>query len=159
MKEVLKNTYELYQSKLQDLFNEVTETKKMLNRLAKDLGESSVPYPDVSAESIGGATKLRADSFYNKPLATAVREYLDMRKQAVEWSEIVKALREGGYELPKTRQAEDDARLTILRNTSNFVLIGDNYFGLKSWYPESKPKIKIKLKSQNQENTSEQPQA
>jgi hypothetical protein len=65
-----------------------------------------------------------------------------MRKVAVGWGEIVKALREGGFDLPRTKQAEDEARLTTLRNTANLVLVGDNYFGLKSWYPEKREKDK-----------------
>jgi hypothetical protein len=71
-------------------------------------------------------------------LATAVREFLVLKDEATHWSEILKALRDGGFILGKGKQAEDEARLTILRNTANFVLIGDNYFGLKEKYPESK---------------------
>ena len=146
MKDVLKQTYKLYETKLQELFNQVSDTKKMLNQLAKDLGETAVPYPDATPEGVGAGIAVKPDQFYNKPLATAVRDYLTMRKEAREWPEIVKALREGGYDLAKTRQAEDEARLTILRNTGNFSLIGDNYFGLKEWYGETKKSGKKSVK-------------
>ncbi|MCX6121111.1 MAG: hypothetical protein NTX44_05785 [Ignavibacteriales bacterium] len=138
MKDVLKATYELYENKLQDLFNQVSDAKKMLNALAKDMGNNEIPYPDVSTESLTGKVKIKPDQFYNRPLATAVREFLEFKNEATHWNEIVKALRDGGFTLGKTKQAEDEARLTILRNTANFVLIGDNYFGLKEKYPDSK---------------------
>ena len=138
MKHVLQATYELYEKKLQDLFNQVAETKKMLNALAKDMGKTEIPYSDVSTESSAGSIKIKPDQFYNRPLATAVREFLELKDEATHWSEILKALREGGFILGKGKQAEDEARLTVLRNTTNFVLIGDNYFGLKEKYPESK---------------------
>ena len=138
MSDILSSTYEFYEKKLQALFDDVSETKKMLNRLAKDLGRDSVPYPDVAPEGTSTSSKIKAGQFFSKPLATAVREYLEIRREAVEWPEIVKALREGSFDLAKTRQGEDDARMTILRNTANFVLIGDNHFGLKSWYPKLK---------------------
>jgi len=150
MKDVLKATYELYESKLQGLFDETVETKKMLNRLAKDMGRTDMPYPDVTPESIGGGAKIKPDQFYNKPLATAVRELLEIRGEATAWEEIVRVLREGNFDLPKTRQAEDEARMTVLRNTGNFALVGGNYFGLKSWYPESK-KSKGEKKSNSQQ--------
>lgn len=138
MSEILQKTYEVYEEKLRQLNEEVAETKKILNRLAKDMGVKEIPYQDVAVEGVSASAKIRPDQFYNKPLATAFREYLEMHKKAVEWGEIVKALRDGGFDLPKTKQNEDEARLTVLRNTANFVLIGDNYFGLKSWYPVSK---------------------
>ena len=138
MKDVLKATYDLYEKKLQELFNQVSETKKMLNTLARDMGNSDVPYPDVSTEALTGAVKIKPDQFYNKPLATAVRKFLELKNEATHWNDIVKALRDGGFNLGKTKQAEDEARLTILRNTANFVLIGDNFFGLKENYSDSK---------------------
>ncbi len=150
MKDVLKATYELYEGKLQELFDETVETKKMLNKLAKDLGRTDTPYPDVTPESVGKGAKIKPDQFYNKPLATAVREFLEMRGEATAWEDIVRALREGNFDLPKTKQAEDEARMTVLRNTANFVLVGNNFFGLKAWYPESK-KIKLERKSNTQQ--------
>lgn len=134
MKDALEKTYELYEDKLKKLFDEVSDTKKMLNHLAKDLGRP-IPFEDVISETVGQGKKVKPDQFYNKPLATAVRDYLEMWKEAREWQEIIQALREGGFELPRTKQAEDEARMTILRNTGNFSLIGDKHFGLKAWYP------------------------
>lgn len=138
MKDVLKATYELYENKLKELFDEAAETKKMLNKLAKDMGQTDVPSPDAAPESVGKGAKIKADQFYNKPLARAVREYLEIRGEATAWDDIVNSLRSGGFDLSKTKQAEDEARMTVLRNTANFVLVGNNFFGLKSWYPERK---------------------
>lgn len=99
-----------------------------------------LPYEDVSTEAVSGKNKIRPDQFFNRPLATAVREFLEIRGAAVEWPEIVKGLREGNFDLQKTKQAEEEARTTILRNTANFVLVGDNHFGLKAWYPKRREK-------------------
>jgi hypothetical protein len=125
----------------------------MLNSLAKDLG-LDIPYPDVLPELVGGTVKIKPDQFFNKPLATAVRDFLTMKGEATDWDEIVKALREGGFSLSKTKDAEESARLTILRNTANFTLVPDNYFGLKEWYGKLK---KEKKTSQQSDNNSEKP--
>jgi hypothetical protein len=155
MNDQLKTTYEFYREKLEILFNDVAETKKMLNRLALDLGEKEVPFPDIQPESLEGNKKIRPDHFFNMPLATAVRTFLQLKGVATSWDEIVAALREGNFDLPRTSQAEDEARTTILRNTANFVLIGDNYFGLKTWYPEKKSP-KSKNKKENVQKSDEE---
>lgn len=152
MKDVLRATYELYEKKLNDLFVQSADAKRMLNMLAKDMGMPEIPYKDVSIESSAGLTvKIKPGQFFNKALAASVREYLEMYKEARPWDEIVRGLRDGGFDLPKTKQAEDDARMTVLRNTNNFSLVPPNHFGLKTWYAKDRPKLNIKMKKKLEE--------
>jgi hypothetical protein len=151
MKDNLKATYEYYENKLQELFNEVSLTKEMLNRLAKDLG-MAVPYPDTSTEKAGGSMIIKPGQFYTKPLATAVREYLQMKNEPASWDEIVEVLNKGNFEFEKNPQ---ETRLTILRNTGNFVLIGGEYIGLKEWYPKKKKRLTDELFDKKLEGKSE----
>src|SRR6185437_11622064 len=57
----------------------------------------------------GGALTIRSDQFHARPVATIVREYLDMRKGAdigpATTEEIFDALAEGGYEF-KTKNEQ-----------------------------------------------------
>jgi hypothetical protein len=114
--------------------------KIALNEMAKSMG-IDIPFPKVEEESTGmsGRIKIRIDQFLGKPLATAVSEYLRICGKGVgakHWTDIVQALRDGGFELGKTRMAEDAARTTILKNTTLFKLVGDDAFGLVEWYPK-----------------------
>lgn len=144
MNDPMKAVYEKYEEKLRSQLAEVKKTKEFLNSLAKEM-EIDIPFPEVSSEDERVfSTRIRADHFFGKPLATAVREYLEMRRQARPWDEIAEALRQGGFELGTGKIAEEQARTTILKNTANFVLIGDNNFGLKEWYPKLKKEQKDK---------------
>jgi len=136
MDDPIKAVYAKYEEKLQQQLAEVKKTKEFLNSLAREMG-NSIPFPDLAGEDfLPGMARIRKGQFFNKRLATAVKEYLQLRKEAASWDEIVEALRRGGYEIGRGKAAENKARLTILKNTANFVLIGDNDFGLKEWYPK-----------------------
>ena len=154
MNEALKSAFSFYEKKLQELFNQVADTKKMLNQIAKDLG-NPIPYEDEDVESAVGSIRVRPGQFFKKPLAASVRELLKMKDEPMDWKDIVLALREGGFELAKSDDAESSARLTILRNTANFVLIPENYFGLKDWYPKTKKEKKIEQNEEEIEKSSE----
>ena len=93
----------------------------------------------------GTALKLHSDSFTGKKLGSAVREYLEMRKQSggdapATSREIFDALKEGGF----VSGAKDDATAlvvlrTILRkNTVTFAKLQNGKYGLRAWYPNFK---------------------
>lgn len=140
MEELLRQTYNFYEEKLQKLLDEMSATKDMLNLLAKDIG-MAIPYPDNTKEVIKGALNIKKGQFYNKPLATAVREYLQLKGDPASWEDIVSALKQGDYFFEKS---ESETRLTVVRNTMNFVLLSDNHFGLKDWYNNKTKKDKQK---------------
>jgi hypothetical protein len=138
----LQPAYDQLLAELNHLEAQIKGKKIALNEMAKSMG-IDIPYPVVDEESTGhsGRPKIRIDQFLGKPLSTAVAEYLNLcGKQigAKRWSDIVQALRNGGFELGKTRAAEDAARMTILKNTTVFKLVGDDAFGLVKWYGGTK---------------------
>jgi|SRR5271163_3833116 len=84
--------------------------------------------------------KLHSDTFTGKKLASAVRDYLEMRKRAGGDSpatsrEIFDALKEGGF----SSGAKDDATglvvlRTMLRKNTVFVRLQNGKYGLRAWY-------------------------
>jgi hypothetical protein len=94
-------------------------------------------------KSSGGGFAIRSDQFHARPLATIVREYLDMRKRAdigpATLEEIFDALAQGGYE----SQAKDERIARIALNnalTKNpvFYKLPNKRWGLLEWYPKAK---------------------
>lgn len=94
----------------------------------------------------GSAVKLHSDSFTGKKLGSAVRQYLEMRKQSggdapATSREIFDALKEGGF----VSGAKDDAtalvvlRTMLRKNTTMFAKLQNNKYGLRVWYPNLKP--------------------
>ena len=77
------------------------------------------------------------DQFYNKPLATAVREVLEMRKRRPATSqEIHAALKTGGFAF-ESRDDENAMRgmaVSISKNTALFARLPNGLIGLNEWY-------------------------
>lgn len=94
-------------------------------------------------KSSGGGFTIRSDQFHARPLATIIREYLEMRKRAdlgpATTEEIFDALAQGGYE----SQAKDERIARIALNgalTKNpvFYKLPNKRWGLLEWYPKAK---------------------
>lgn len=96
--------------------------------------------------AVGAAVKLHSDSFTGKKLGSAVREYLEMRKQTggdapATSREIFDALKEGGF----VSGAKDDAtamvvlRTMLRKNTVMFAKLQNGKYGLRAWYPNLRP--------------------
>jgi hypothetical protein len=143
--EDIRKTYDFYMDKFNRQSIEIKRTKEMLNLLADDLGIQK-PFTDIVDESIvGGKPKMREDQFVGKALATAVYEYLSLIGKDIgarPWVEIVTVLRDHGFEgLPKTKSAEENARMNILKSPK-IKLVGENSFGLSEWYKKKRDKSK-----------------
>jgi hypothetical protein len=94
-------------------------------------------------KSSGGGFSIRSDQFHARPLATIVREYLELRKRAdlgpATSEEIFDALIQGGYE----SQAKDEriARIGLnnaLTKNPVFYKLPNKRWGLLEWYPKAK---------------------
>lgn len=133
MADPMQAVYDMYLNKLQEQVNEVAETKKMLNKLAKDMGQE-IPFPDVQAESVSGQP-MRLDQFYGKKPATALTEFLELRGQnkgAASWQEIWAAFKRGGF---KSDDSETEVKETLKKNTTAFKYFSElDAFGIKGWY-------------------------
>jgi hypothetical protein len=139
MSKAMREAIDELRNKLQLQMNQVAETKKAINTLAKSIDEAE-PYPDVSIESVGSG-HIRADQFYGKPLAGSVREYLTLRGHAATVAEILDSLRRGGFDFGKGKDkfAEKNLRISLSKNVAYFVQVkGSDAFGLREFYPDLK---------------------
>lgn len=136
MSEYLKRAIEDLEQKLQSQLNEVAETKKAINVLCRQLGDPP-RFEDVLPETARGTSFIKADQFFNKPLATAVREYLQIRGTAATIDEIYSALEKGGFEFVGKNEAIKKRGLQISLAKSRRVfayLKASDTFGLWEFY-------------------------
>lgn len=139
------------QAKIETHLEEVAKLKKTANMVADIAGQGPI-YTDVD-EGSKAVGPTRADAYYGKPLATAVREYLEFRRQAVPVEDIQKGLEQGGFDFdsmgwPKGARLRALA-ISISKNTNVFHKLPNGMWGLNSWYPEATQKKKAKAKSRS----------
>jgi hypothetical protein len=132
------------QSYLADLERQAAETKQVINGLCKRAGMDPL-YPDTAQATSAAVGALRSDSFYGKPMTSAAREYLEMRRAAglgpATPREIFEALEKGGYtfETKDETTAIISVRGTIRKSSSIFHRLPNGAYGLLSWYPAARP--------------------
>lgn len=130
--------------------SEILGLKKTVNTLC---GYAKMPtiYSNLDVSSGADISTLRRDQFFGIALATAVKDYLNMRGDpksggmgAATVNEIFGALKEGGYGFDA--KSEDNAkrglRISLSKNVTAFRKVpgsGEGAFGLAAWYPASKP--------------------
>lgn len=87
---------------------------------------------------------IASDKFHGKRQATAIKEFLEMRRAAgvgpAKPREIYDALKQGGYQF--TAKEDGTAlvglRTTLRKNSAAFYKLPDGAYGLRSWYPHAK---------------------
>jgi hypothetical protein len=139
------------QAKIESHLEEVAKLKKTANMVA-DIGGQGPIYADVDEDSKAvGPT--RADAYYGKPLATAVREYLEFRRQAVPVEDIQKGLEQGGFDFDAAGWTKSGRlralAVSIAKNTNVFHRLPNGMWGLNHWYPEATQKKKAKAKERS----------
>jgi hypothetical protein len=133
--------------KLEELERKANELRAAINLLCAE-GGNAPRYPEGGGG--GGRTpramaQIKSDRFYGKPLATGVREILEMRKAGeigpATPREIFDALKQGGFQF----EAKNDdialvsLRATLRKNNRVFHRLPSGTYGLLSWYPNAKP--------------------
>lgn len=147
MNEKLSGAIEALLDELREQQMTVLDTKKMINSLRKRIGEPPL-FTDADLQDAEVLNPSRPDLYYGKPLATACREYLELRKQACDAGEILKALSDGGFDFEALGWKDRKTWLRLLsislaKNTYIFHRLPNGTFGLLTWYPEvAKPKLK-----------------
>jgi hypothetical protein len=142
MNDHVMKTVALVQSQIRDLERELTEKKKMANSLCELAGEPQI-YPSIEPTS-EGSLAIRADEFYGKALATAVRKILEKRAQAglgaATVSEIHDALVTGGFrfDAKSAANAKRSLRISLTKNSATFHKLPNGTYGLLEWYPNAK---------------------
>jgi hypothetical protein len=117
----------------------VTETKKLINTLRRKIGEPPM-FSDADLQDEQTPSAMREDLFYGKPLASAVREYLEMRKRACRPEEILQALEAGGFDFKGLGWNEKDRlrslAMSMAKNNAYFHKLPNGLFGMRAWYTE-----------------------
>lgn len=132
------------QAELAQLERKSRELKGTINVLCKHAGQPEI-YANIEAEA-GAATVagIKADTFYGKTIATAAREYLDMRKASnlgpATPREIYETLVEGGFvfEAKSKDIAMVSLRNNLRKNSKTFHRLPNGQYGMLSWYPNAK---------------------
>ena len=116
---------------------EVGNTEQLINRLLTRIGEAP-RYSDSASQDAGGT--VRRGQFYDKPLATAVREYLLTRNRTpATTEEIMAGLDAGEFDFKamgwKAETRSRSLAMSLAKNTQTFHRLPSGSFGLIEWYP------------------------
>ena len=127
------------QEKIRSLEAELVKTKEFVNQIREFEGQAPL-YPDVAVKLEGSLGVMRSDRFYGQPLATAVRDILEMRKAqglgAASINEIYKTLTAGGYKFDTANEDNSKTGLRRPRKNPVFHKIPNGDYGLSDWYPK-----------------------
>lgn len=145
MSDHILKTIEQAKEQLHKQEEAVITTKKLINQLCA-FGGLPPEYQEAELQtSVMQAPLVRRNAFFGKPLATCVRDFLEMRRDKVvkeaSLDEIVDALKEGGFDLDKISKDKDDARRGVaitLGKNPQFVRLPNDDWGLLAWYPNYK---------------------
>jgi hypothetical protein len=139
-------------AKIDERMQPILEDQRTVNRLCALAGKSPL-YPDADTGRYG-ARAIKRDQFHGKPLATAVKQYLEVRGPsdrgglgAATVNEIYDALIAGGYKPETTDEmhAKRGLRIALTKNSYLFYRVssdrseGGSTYGLLEWYPNAKP--------------------
>lgn len=144
MSDHLKATIADLQIKLREQEDQAVRTKTLINQLAEMAGMPPIYSVDDLTAKRDVSLSIRSDQFYGQPLATAVREVLEMRKGRNQGpatiNEIFSALSEGGFafETKNDENAKRGLRISISKNTALFHKLPNGKIGLLEWYPNAK---------------------
>jgi hypothetical protein len=142
MAEELALAINVLEQRLSEQLEKVATSKKLINQLCIESG-SPIRYPEAEILS-GGSRGIRGDQFYGQPLASAVREILEMRKAAnmgaATVNEIHAALVQGGlqFEAKDEENAKRSLRISLSKNSTLFHRLPNGQYGLLAWYPAVK---------------------
>jgi hypothetical protein len=137
---------------------EVLETKRMVNNLLRRIGKPEMFGDIEDGPAHRPSASIRPDQFYGRPLATAVQEILEIRRQATPAEELMKVLLSGGFDFDSLGWRETDRlrsfTMTLAKNTKAFHRLPNGMFGLPAWYPEAMKKKHVR---QTQKSGADEP--
>lgn len=148
MDEHIQKTIADYQAMIAAEESLIRDRKRVVNDLCQTAGVPLL-YPDVALPHQAGVSTIRGDQFYMRPLATCVKEILDMRKSSnlgpATIYEIFDALKAGNYQyVGEVEDARRGVAISIAKNTAMFHRLPDEKIGLSAWYDLKKTDDKLK---------------
>jgi hypothetical protein len=140
MAEGINKAIEELEKKLEGIMRQASDIKKAINQLLA-LDDQPIRYEDTDVQ-VKGKVSIAPVPFFGKPLATAVRDFLNLRGQAVPLTEIHKALKQGGFQFTENEKFQlRGLSISLSKNSQTFVFIkSSNAYGLREWYPDLKEK-------------------
>lgn len=161
MADHIRQTIADLQKRLAEDEKKVLDSKRLINQLS-DMAGIPKPYADNELAEPGSGVSLtiRSDQFYGQPLASCIRDILEMRKALNQGpatiNEIYDALVEGGFEFDtkNDENAKRGLRISISKNTTTFHKLPRNgRIGLREWYPN----VRSKKSQKDEESVENQP--
>jgi hypothetical protein len=143
MSDHIKQTIADLERKVQEYEAHSLRVKTTINELCA-MADLPPRYAEAELNKTHGAGfVIRSDQFHARPLATIVREYLEMRKRAdlgpASTEEIYAALAEGGYAFnTKTEQIARISLNNAINKNPIFYKLPNKKWGLLEWYPKAK---------------------
>jgi hypothetical protein len=152
----VRKVIEQYEAKRLVQLGDVARTERIINELLVDLGEpvkyaiTSVGVGSAAGTSTAtaiGSSKKRS-RYYGKPLATAVRMYLEtLQEQPAMPNEILAELEAGEFNFDAMGWQKDgrlrSLAMSLAKNTVTFHRLPSGAFGLTEWYPNARPVRKV----------------
>ncbi len=132
--------------------------KTIINELCAKGGLPPRYGPSELERSSGASFDFRSDQFHARPLATCVREYLDIRRRAnmgpATTNEIFDALAKGGYEFgAKNEQIARVSMYNSVNKNPAFYKLPNKKWGLREWYPNAKHQSEGEHESDSKDGT------
>jgi hypothetical protein len=130
------------QDKLHQLEAEVLNLKRFINQVHELQGKPPV-YSDADLQAKPTSLVIKSGQFFGRPLATVVREFLELRRPmgAPSLTDIFTALKTGGYEFEQKDDSEAKRILSInLSKNPIFHRLANGDYGLLEWWPTAKEK-------------------
>ncbi len=148
------------QKRVEDYESNAVRLKTTINELCSMAG-IPLKYANVSQSSGPRSFQIRSDQFHGRPLATVVREYLDLRRAAdigpATTAEIFEALTEGGYEF--NTKSDDISKISLsnsMRKNYVFYTLPNKKWGLAEWYPNAKKKVSTNAATEEAEEDGDE---
>lgn len=145
MDHILK-TIETFEAKIVEHEQEIFKLRSAVNQVCAVAGmEPKYQLDDAgTASAATGKTlgTIKADEFFNKPLATAVRNALNMLRAAgkapASVEQIYDVLVQGGFDFGAKRDpAIQGLHVSIGKNSALFSKLPNGLVGVKDWYGDA----------------------
>lgn len=140
MSEHIDKTIAELQRHIADLDEQANDAKKTINSLCKVIGRP-VLYDSIDEQSTVLNAPLQGDEYYNRPLATVVKEILEGRRSIgagpATLDELFETMIEGGFQFSGASKRDDFKRrgLSIaLAKNQAFHKLPNGKIGLRDWY-------------------------
>ena len=141
---------------IDDLEGQLMQKKRLANELCREYGRPP-RYQDTEIQKAASLSMTGRDVFYGRPMATVVREFLEMRGPsnqgglgAATVNEIYDAIVGGGFkfETKDEANAKRSLRIALAKNTTTFHKVGSgagsDAYGLTEWYPTARVRVERK---------------